>query len=125
MQILLHADTNSDGSQAMAEHVDDVINGALGRFGDRVSRVEVHLSDADGQAGTSARSIQCTLEARLTGLETVFVTDHADNAHQAIEGGARKLKRAVGAAIAKHDPRHHGAKAARAAEAADSETPGS
>lgn len=123
MQILLHTDTHSDGSQAMTRHVEDVVNGALGRFGERVTRVEVHLSDADGSARTSAGSIHCTLEARLVGLETVFVTDNADDAHRAIEGGVRRLKRAVGAAIGKHDPRHHSAKAARSAGAAEPETP--
>ena len=125
MQILLHVDTNSDGSPAMTQHIEDVVNAALGRFGERVTRVDVHLSEAEGHALTSAGSIRCTLEARVVGLETIFVTDHADDAHRAIEGGVRKLKRAVGAAIGKHDPRHHSAKAARSEQAADLETPAS
>jgi hypothetical protein len=33
------------------------------------------------------------------------VKDSAPTAHQAIAGAVRKLKRAAGAAIAKHDPR--------------------
>ncbi len=107
MQILLHCDPDSHGSQAMADHVESVVKNALGRFGERVTRVEVHLSDADGQTKTGGDSIQCMLEARLAGLEAVVVHERADDAHRAIEGGMRKLKRSVGAAIAKHDPRHH------------------
>lgn len=122
MQILLHADKSSDGSQAMTTHLEDVVNGALGRFGERVTRVEVHLSDADSPARTGTGSIHCALEARITGLDSVHVSEQADDAHRAIEGGVRKLKRAVGAAIGKHDPRHHEAKAARAAGAAGAET---
>jgi ribosome-associated translation inhibitor RaiA len=109
MQILLHTDTHTDGSHPMAEHLSTVVNHALGRFGDRVSRVEAHLSDADSEAKAGPDGIHCTLEARLPGLETIVVKDHADNAHQAIEGALRKLKRAVGAEIARHDPRGHAA----------------
>jgi hypothetical protein len=105
MQVLLHTDLNTDGSQKMAEHLDTVMQDALGRFGERVARVEVHLSNANSLAKTGAGHIHCTLEARLLGLEVVVVKDEARNAHQAIEGAVRKLKRAVGAAVAKHDPR--------------------
>ena len=55
----------------------------------------------------SADDIHCTLEARLVGLDALVVKDHAANAHQAIEGAVRKLKRAVGTTLAKHDPRGH------------------
>jgi ribosome-associated translation inhibitor RaiA len=113
MQIHLHSDSHSDGSQAMTEHVEDVVNGALGRFGERVTRVEVHLSDADGPTSSGAGSVHCALQAHVTGHETLFVTERADNAHRAIDAGVRKLKRAVGASIARQDPRHHSAKAAR------------
>ncbi len=106
MQVLLHSDPNIDGNQPMAEHFEAVVKDALGRFGERVTRVEAHLSGVDGQSKAGARSIECTLEARLVGLDAVVVKDHAANPHQAIEGGVRKLRRAVGAVIGKHDPRH-------------------
>jgi len=105
MQVLLHTDPNTDGSHPMAEHLQAVVIAALGRFGERVTRVEAHLSDQNSQAKTGAGTIQCTLDARLMGLDAVVVTTHADTAHQAIESAVRTLKRAVGAAIAKHDPR--------------------
>jgi len=105
MQILLHSDPNTDGSQLMAEHLNAVVNVAMARFGDRITRVEAHLSDDNGQAKSSDDDIHCTLEARLVGLDAIVVKDHAGNAHQAIEGAVRKLKRAVGTEIAKHDPR--------------------
>jgi ribosome-associated translation inhibitor RaiA len=107
MQVLLHSDPNTDGSHLMAEHLEAVVRGALGRFGERIMRVEAHLSDVNSQAKSSADDIHCTLEARLVGLEALVVKDHAANAHQAIEGAVRKLKRAVGTTLAKHDPRGH------------------
>ena len=107
MHILLHSDLNTDGSQLMNEHFTGVVNGAMGRYGDRITRVEAHLSDADGQARSSAGEIHCTLEARLVGLDAVVVKAHAGNAHEAIDGAVRRLRRAVGAEIGKHDPRRH------------------
>ncbi len=103
MQVLLHADPHTDGSALMADHVQSVVKDALERFGERVTRVEAHLSDANGPTKTSSDGIHCTLEARLVGEEPVVVKDHAATAHQAIAGAVRKLQRAVGTLVAKHD----------------------
>ena len=121
MQIMLHSDPNTDGSHLMADHLSTVVQHAMARFGNHVTRVEAHLSDVNGQAKTSNDDIHCTLEARLVGLDAIVVKDHASNAHQAIDGAVRKLKRAVGAEIAKHDPRSHQprAKAPAADDGAD------
>lgn len=110
MQVILQADKNVEGGHLMAAHVQTVVNDALGRFGERVQRVEAHVSDTDGRARLGVNSIQCLLEARLADLEPVVVTENGPNAHQAIEGAVRKLKRAVGAAIGKHDPRRQQAR---------------
>ena len=119
MQITFHADSNTNGGQLMADHVTTVVTNAMERFGERITSVEAHLSGVGGQGTSSADEIQCALEARLAGFEPVVVKEHAGNAHQAIEGAVRKLKRAVGTALAKHDPRGHQARAAlTAAEAA-------
>lgn len=123
MQVLLHADPHVDGRHQMADHLESVVNAALARFVGRVTRVEAHLSDADGRARAEAGAIHCTLEARLTGLASVVVKEHADNAHQAIEGAVRKLKRAIGDEIAKHDPRRHHAQAAAPARDDADEAP--
>ena len=107
MQILLHSDSNTDGGHLMAEHLQKVVQDAMARFAERVTRVEAHLSDINSQAKSSDDDIHCTLEARLVGLDAIAVKDQASNAHQAIEGAVRKLKRAVGTALAKHDPQSH------------------
>lgn len=99
MQIAVHSSLHSDGSHPMTEHLQTVVRPALARFGERVLRVDAHLSGND--------DIQCTLEARLVGLDPVVVKDQSDNAHQAIAGAVNKLKRAVGTALAKQDPRGH------------------
>ena len=105
MQVLLQADPNTDGRHKMQAHLEAVINDALERFGERITRVEAHLSDAHSAAKPSPDDIHCTLEAHVVGIGPIVVKDHAGNAHQAIEGAVRKLKRAVTSEIEKHDPR--------------------
>ena len=121
MQVLLHSDPNTDGGHLMAEHLATVVKEAMSRFGERVTRVEAHLSDANSQSKTGNKDIHCTLEARLVGLEPIVVKEHADNAHQAIDGAVRKLKRAVGTEIAKHDDRSQRARSEAPAAADDAD----
>ena len=121
MQVLLHSDPNTDGGHMMAEHLATVVKDALGRFGDRITRVEAHLSDVNGHAKNGGQAIHCTMEARLIGLDNIVVKEHADSAHQAIDGAVRKLKRAADTEIAKHDDRHQ--RARTEAPPTDSDTP--
>ncbi|MGE5450505.1 MAG: HPF/RaiA family ribosome-associated protein [Acidobacteriota bacterium] len=107
MQVLLNTDNHVERRQGLAEHLDTVVKEALHRFGDHVTRVEAHLTDAVSHAKSSPDDIHCSLEARLAGLPPVVVKDHAANPHQAISGAVDKLKRAVATAIEKHDPRRH------------------
>ncbi len=114
MQVLLHTDPNTDGSHPMALHLETVAQAAMARFGERVTRIEAHLSDVNSTARAGENDIHCTLDARLVGQGAIVVKDQAGNAHQAIEGALRKLKRAVGVALEKHDPRHQRAKVGEA-----------
>lgn len=106
MQVLLNTDTNIDGGHRTSDFLETTVKDALHRFGEHITRVEAHLSDAHSHVKANPGDIHCTLEARLTGLEPVVVKDHAGNAHQAIHGAVTKLKRAVTTALEKHDPRH-------------------
>jgi ribosome-associated translation inhibitor RaiA len=105
MQVLLNTDPNVDGRQQMSEHLELVVKDALGRFGEQITRVEAHLSDANSLAKPSPDDIHCTLEARLRGRDPIVVKDHAGTAHQAINGAVGKLKRALATALDKHVPR--------------------
>ena len=110
MHILLHSDPNTDSGHLTTAHLQKVVQDAMARFAERVTRVEAYLSDVNSQAKSSDDDIHCTLEARLVGHDAIVVKDHASNAHQAIEGAVRKLKRAVGTELAKHDARGHQAR---------------
>ena len=125
MQVLLNTDPHTDGRHEMAEHLESVVKDALGRFGEQITRVEAHLSDANSHNQAGPDDIHCTLEARLVGLAPVVVKDHAGTAHQAINGAVGKLKRALATVMAKHDPRQNTALSASAgAEEALATAPG-
>lgn len=109
MQVLLNTDPHTDGRADMAAHLETTVKDALGHFGERITRVEAHLSDANGHAKQAPGDIHCTLEARLRGLPPLVVKDAAGNAHQAIGGALDKLKRAVTTAFEKHDSHRHAA----------------
>ena len=105
MQVFLNTDPHTDGRDEMAAHLKSVVQDALGRFGEQLTRVEAHLADANSRNKTSPDEIQCTLEARLVGLDPVVVKEQSASAHQAIQGAVTKLQRAITTALAKHELR--------------------
>jgi ribosome-associated translation inhibitor RaiA len=109
MQVLLNTDPHTDGRAEMAAHLERTVKDSMGHFGERVTRVEAHLSDAHSHAKQQPDEIHCTLEARLRGMPPLVVKDQAGNAHQAIAGALDKLKRAVTSALEKHDSHRHAA----------------
>jgi ribosome-associated translation inhibitor RaiA len=105
MQININTDKSIGRRLGLDEHVETVIQAAIGRFGEQITRVEVHLSDENGPRGGGSR---CVLEARVTGYQPISTHDNSDNLHQAIGGAADKLKRAIDSALGRlHDKNLH------------------
>ena len=105
MQIQLNTDSHIEGHEELAAYVRDVATDALDRFADRITRVEVHLSDENSHKGGEDDK-RCVMEARLAGRQPTAVTHHAGTVDEAIEGAAGKLKRALESTIDRlQDPR--------------------
>lgn len=68
-----------------------LISDELSRFSDKISRVEVHLSDEDGNKNGQGDK-RCLLEARLEGRQPIAVSNLADSHEQAVEVAIDKLK---------------------------------
>jgi Sigma 54 modulation protein / S30EA ribosomal protein len=82
----------------MAAEVTGVVVGALQRFGDRITRVEVHLGDENGpKHGQNEK--RCMMEARLKGRRPIAVTHHATTLEQAVHGAADNLIRAIASTL--------------------------
>jgi len=86
MKIQINTDSNIEGSEELTQQTQAVVESALERFAEHITRVEVHLSDENGDK-------RCVMEARLEGMQPVAVTDQAENMEQAINGAADKLER--------------------------------
>lgn len=91
MQIQINTDRNVVGHEARVEKVTGIVNRALGRFTDHVTRIEVHLSDVNSLAKGGSDDHRCVMEARMHGRAPIAVTHNAANVAQAAEGAAQKL----------------------------------
>lgn len=94
MQIQVNTDSSVDGREALAAHVTGLVEQTLGHFGDRITRVEIHLNDEAGQK-SGPQDFRCMMEARLEGRQPTAVTHHAASPHDAAQGAAEKLKRSI------------------------------
>jgi len=106
MQVLLNSDTLIKDHRAMTSYLETVLAASLSHFGERVLRVDAHLSDDNSAAKADVDDIHCTLEAQLTGMAPVIAKDRAATTHQAIQGAAGKLERALTHATGKREPHH-------------------
>ena len=94
MKVLINTDHNIGGHEALAVQVSDVVKNALSRLSDHITRVEVHLSDDNGdKSGNNSK--RCMMEARLEGRQPIAVTDQAATLDQAVDGAANKLTRLI------------------------------
>ena len=102
MQILVNSDHHIHGGESANETVEAIVEAAVDHFADRITRIEVHLSDTNGPKH-GERSKRCVMEARVAGLRPLATSDEAPNLLSAVEGAANKLKRALEHALARRD----------------------
>jgi ribosome-associated translation inhibitor RaiA len=94
MQVLVNTDNNVSGSESVSERVESIVVDSIDRFAERITRVEVHLSDANADKGGD-RDKRCTIEARIGGLAPIAVSHEAPTLLEAIDAAAEKLERAL------------------------------
>ena len=94
MKVLINTDHNIGGHEVLAAQVSGVVKNALSRLSDHITRVEVHLSDDNGDKSGNNNK-RCVMEARLEGRQPIAVTDQAATLDQAVDGAANKLTRLI------------------------------
>lgn len=102
MHVQVNTDTNIEGREALADHVRGVVQSAMERFSDRITRVEVHLSDQNADK-SGEHDKRCVMEARIEGRHPTAVTHAAASLDQAIDGAADKLQRSIQSTLEKLD----------------------
>lgn len=98
MEINVNTDNTIDRHQGLDERVRENVEGAIGRFGEHVRRVDVHLSNENSEKHEDG-SNYCMMEARVSGYAPVVVHAHAENLHLSISNAASKLQRALDHAL--------------------------
>jgi hypothetical protein len=106
MLIEVRTDGNIQGSEQFSDHVKALVHAALDRFGDRIRRVDVHLSDAVGNK-TGHDDKCCMIEAHRDGREPIVVTRREATVDQAIHDAVDSLKKSVESAFGKEATLDH------------------
>jgi hypothetical protein len=103
MIVQFTTDNHIKGDDMLFTQYRELVEHAMKRFGDRVSRVVVSLSDenSDKAGGNDKR---CMVEARLDGMAPQAVTARAENLDQAMRDALDKLKSALTSVVGKQRP---------------------
>jgi ribosome-associated translation inhibitor RaiA len=91
MQIQINTDGNIECHEQVAEQVEAVVRNALQRFTEKITRVEVHLSDENSDKKFGAEDERCLLEARPAGHQPIAVSHEAATTELAVEGALERL----------------------------------
>jgi predicted component of type VI protein secretion system len=105
MHVQVNTHNSINGDQRLESLVASTIEDNLSHFENRITRVEVHLKDANSHKG-GAGDKHCTMEARIKGHQPVAVNHHAAALDEAYEGAAVKLARSIGNTIGRMNRGH-------------------
>ncbi len=100
MQIQVNTDRHIQGGENLQERVQTMVEDAVSHLSDRITRIEVHLSDENSDKGGD-KDKRCMLEARVAGIQPIAVTHQAETLALAIDGATEKLQRALETALGK------------------------
>jgi ribosome-associated translation inhibitor RaiA len=103
MIIQVHTDNHIQGSEELTRQVEASVESVLGRFGDRITRVEVHLSDENSSQKTHGDAMRCRMEARPASRQPVAVTADAATLDQAIDDAVEKLEKLLDSTFGRLD----------------------
>ena len=91
MKIQFNTDKNIEGTEMLEKFVSEKIRSGLKYFDDKITRIEVHLSDSNADKG-GIDDIQCKIEARVEGMQPVMVVSKSGSKEKAIDDAVDKIK---------------------------------
>lgn len=108
MQIQINPGAGVHISEALEQSIRDSLAAVDRRFGDHLTRIEVHFQDVNGPKGGVNK--HCRVEARPRGLDPVLAENTADDAYDAARGAAKKLERVLEHRFGKANNKHRAEK---------------
>jgi len=100
MTIQINTDKNLSVHEAFEAQLDSLLTEELSRFSERITRLEVHLSDENGNK-QGLNDKRCMIEARIEGRQPIAVTDRANDYERAVSGAIEKLKTSLTTIVGK------------------------
>ena len=93
MQILVNSGNSVNVDNRTIEWAEAIARESLGRWEDRLTRLEIHLNDLNSDSKSGAEDKRCQIEARPRGMDPVSASHDADSLEGAMRGAVRKLER--------------------------------
>ncbi len=90
MEIQFNTDSSVMGTENVAERIEAQLRDRLGRFEERLTRLEIHVSDSNARKG-GGDDKRCTIEARPRGGDPVTVTAEAGDVDSAARQASAKM----------------------------------
>jgi len=90
MHLQFNTDSSVMGTENVAERIEGQLRGKLGRFEERLTRLEVHVSDGNASRG-GGDDKSCTIEARPRGGNPVSVAAKSGDVDAAARDAGSKM----------------------------------
>lgn len=84
----------------LRDFITSLIENRLAKYGDKITKAEVHLADENGSKGGDSDK-RCLIEVHAAGLEPVVVKEYAHTVADALNGATQKLDAALESRIGK------------------------
>jgi len=94
MTIQINTDKNIEGNERLESYLKSLIEDELSRFDEDITRVEVHLSDANGsKSGQDDK--ECTFEVRLKNRQPIAVSSSDKTVEGSVNNAIDKAKHSL------------------------------
>jgi ribosome-associated translation inhibitor RaiA len=92
MQIQINTDNHIPMHAALSNSIESELHRVLERFKKQLTRIEVHLSDENGEK-SGAQDKRCLLEVRPKNHQALIVREDSAHIQTAVSGAANKMQR--------------------------------
>jgi ribosome-associated translation inhibitor RaiA len=100
MHVQVNTDSHIRGSEELTRRIEADVDAVLGRFADRITRVEIQLNDVNSRKSGSDDK-RCLIEVRPAGFEPIVASHQAGTLEEAIEAALEKAEKALTRAVGK------------------------
>jgi ribosome-associated translation inhibitor RaiA len=107
MQIQINSDNHIPMHAALSTSIEAELQRVLHRFKDQLTRIEVHLSDENGEK-SGPQDKRCLLEARPRHYPSLTVTNDSPDIQVSVTGAAGKMLRLLETTFGRLSDKHRG-----------------